>query len=441
MRIADFLTSPFSSRINRNGKIFKALIADGSNGGSIERIFNDIEAVRKDWCESVDFYALLGERFEKMLSLFSVISRKYGESDSALKKKLELLFYRNGDTLWGDKWNIKRILTTFFNTQNVWLVNNTDDIKNNLLNDYDFEKSASWVLRGDVSYSNTAAFCQTQGLLFRSTGSAEQSLDVKKNTTYFLHFFSKGKIKVLVKDNNNRYYRTSTVDRGFWSENREDTIFESDKWENHTLFFITSSETERITIIFEYAQIETILDYVRLFEMDGSSTFSVIVQFEGHSTEETLRLVEGGADPIIADDISMAGYFSEGRNEGKGDYPENKNNDKNYLELGDWALADEPKEEVENTENAGYFAEGQEDLEPIEHIEDKNYLELGDWALADGTNPKKKTLNYSEQPYYEHTYMYGSGKTSSLAEYQQLINLLTAGGVTSFVEILIKDNS
>jgi hypothetical protein len=137
--VGDALRDAFSTLINKDGKIFKALVANPDKNGTLESIFEDIEAVRKKWCNNPDIYNQTGEILEKTMSFFSFLTRLFNESEESLKKRHELLFYRGGDTIWGDVWNIRKIFRLYFNTKNVWIVNNTNPKTENILEDGDFE--------------------------------------------------------------------------------------------------------------------------------------------------------------------------------------------------------------------------------------------------------------------------------------------------------------
>ena len=54
--IGDFIKSVFPTLVNKSGKIFKALLADGEGGGTIESIFEDLEETRKAWTENKSIY-------------------------------------------------------------------------------------------------------------------------------------------------------------------------------------------------------------------------------------------------------------------------------------------------------------------------------------------------------------------------------------------------
>ena len=64
--IGEFIKSVFPSTVNRSGEVFKALLADGEGGGSIEAIFEDLEETRAAWQDVLDAYSLLEEQNEKL---------------------------------------------------------------------------------------------------------------------------------------------------------------------------------------------------------------------------------------------------------------------------------------------------------------------------------------------------------------------------------------
>ena len=61
--IGDFIRSIFPSMVNRNGKTFKALLADEKGGGTIEKIFAELEETRKSWTDIHSIYETTGEMF------------------------------------------------------------------------------------------------------------------------------------------------------------------------------------------------------------------------------------------------------------------------------------------------------------------------------------------------------------------------------------------
>ena len=201
--IDDFIRSVFPSIINKSGKMFKALLADGEGGGTVEKIFLELEDTRKAWTENKSIYSQTGEQLEKSLSVFSVLKRLQNESEETFKKRNELLFYRAGATVWGDKWDILNTFKAFFANENVFLVNNTEVFDESLLIDGNFERKNGWELE-DCSYEREARFEETTGVLFNASGVCSQSVEVKADTSYFVHFFLKGNIRLKITDDKGR---------------------------------------------------------------------------------------------------------------------------------------------------------------------------------------------------------------------------------------------
>ena len=110
--IGDFIRSVFPTIVNKNGSLFKALLADKeSEDGTIETIFEDIEKTRKEWSEQ-SIYQQSGEQLKRTLSVFSIIKQLQNESEQTFKNRNKLLFMRGSDTLWGNRRDILNIFTT-----------------------------------------------------------------------------------------------------------------------------------------------------------------------------------------------------------------------------------------------------------------------------------------------------------------------------------------
>lgn len=427
MRLGEFIKSTFATLVNKNGKVFKALLTDNGSG-TLEKLLNDVENCRDEWCNDTDFYSISGERLEKAASLFSVLKRMYDEDDESFKSRIKLLLYRNGDDLWGDKWNILHILQSYFDTLNLWIVNNTDDISLNLLADPDFERMSAWELEGGANYSDKANFSGALGLAFASTGSCKQLVAVSANTTYFFHFFLQGRINVTIQDNTGRYYCTRTGDFGAWQQNKCVSGFESEEWDAHSMFFITDNDVEAVTITFEYAGTDTLLDYARLFAMDGSITFSVIIQFKGVHSDSTLVLAPGNSDPIKAPVLEFAGFFVEGTH----DVMEMDSAEQSFYDYDSAAIIDEV---------SPILTGGDDDFVPTVDLDDRAYIELDTWCMADNTDGDVVTIDYDSMSYYDNSFMYGATGTKSQTVYEELLEIMAAGGTTPFIELVTRESA
>jgi hypothetical protein len=252
---------------------------------------------------------------EKTLSLFSVLSRTYDESDVSLKRRNLLLYNRNGDTIWGNCRNIIKLFKAFFNSEYVYIVNNTDEITNNLILDGDFEDdNEAWIF--DSCEINTdACFSGRFGVLLDGDSKCSQSVNINTDTVYFVHFFHMGNIAVEIKDNNGRFWKPAAknVDEfGSWVNTKQSITLpgNSEEWEAGSIFFISDDLVSSVTISFLGIDDEkTYLDYIRLNKKDIYPSFSLVVVFTGRSSPETIGLAPGKDDPIEKVDYSKMSYI------------------------------------------------------------------------------------------------------------------------------------
>lgn len=424
--IGDFIKSVFTSMINKSGVIFKSLLTDGEGGGTIEKIYTELEETRKEWTENKRIYDQTGEQLQKTMSLFSVLSQIQGESESTLLKRFELLFYRNGDKIWGDKWNILNTFKTFFNNDNIYLVNNSEGFEHNLLDDGNFERQNAWQLE-DCSYEREARFEETTGVLFNASGLCRQSVNVEKDTTYFLHFFLKGNIRVQIKDNNNRYWNPNGDEFGSWSVYEHSIVFNSLDWDNKSLYFITDVSVSSVQVIFLYDPgYYAFLDFVRLNEKTGSSMFSLVAVFEGVYSDETANLAPGTNDDIIAFDFDTMSYHSPGGEDGE----EKDYDSMSYLD--DSHITEDVSPVV---------TEGSDDFEVLEGYENMTYYDEQK-ALSPvspvGTDDFK-SVGYDKMSYFNNTYIFGATGSEAKKIYQELFEIVNPAGITSTIEILTRE--
>lgn len=309
----DFIRSIFPSMVNKNGKTFSALLTDGKGGGTIEKIFTELEETRKAWTNVHSIYETTGEMFEKTIKLFSIITKLPADTEETYLNRLNLLLYRNGHTLWGTTYDIRNVFETLFGNENVYIVNNTDT--ENLLINGSFEnKNTGWNLTA-CSYETEARFEGVYGILFNKVGgSLMQSVEVKSDSTYFLHFFLKGAIKLKITDNNGRFWNPGGGDIGAWASIEHNMSFTSIDWDNVSVFFATDKTVTSVTIEFSYSAGEnSFIDYARLNEKTGTSTFSLISVFKGvvNKNNKTAHFAPGTSDEEFAGNIdySKASYF------------------------------------------------------------------------------------------------------------------------------------
>jgi len=311
--VGDFIRSVFPSLVNKDGEIFKALFAGPEETGAVEKIFNDLETARNAWCNNSDVYGQSGEMLEKTVSFFSVLKRMFMESDGSFKKRNELLFYRNGDTVWGNRRNLLNIFKAYFETEFVYIANNTDEPGKNILLDGDFEAGNAWTLE-NCSYDRGARFCGATGVLFdsNSRGSCRQDAAVETGAAYFLHFFLNGVIDIEIMDNHGRYWNPETGEFGEWQAEPRLNRFSAAGWDAKNIFFLTDGTAESVTVNFAGSGGgAACLDYARLFKKENYSSFTLIARLDGRYTEDTMAMAPGTGDPVSNVDYGAMSYIGQ----------------------------------------------------------------------------------------------------------------------------------
>ena len=419
--IGDFIRSVVPTIINKNGKLFKALLADKeSEDGTIETIFNDVEKTRKTWTEHKSVYQQSGEQLKRTLSVFSIIKQLQNESEQTFRNRNKLLFMRNGARIWGNRRDILNIFKTFYNNQNVYLVNNTEPFADNLLSDGNFEKQDAWALV-DAVYEREARFEETTGVLFNAAGTCSQSVNVERGP--------KGNIRVQITDNNGRYWNTTggKDGDGVWSVHEYAVSFASENWANKSVFFFTDTAVSSITVTFLYEPgYYAFLDYARLNKKTAASTFSLIAVFEGVYTDETASLAPGTHDDIIQPDYSKMGYFSPGQE----DVQERDEDSISYFDNS---------EIIEDV--SPVVTEGTNDIEPLNGYESMSYADEQQALAPDSPvgSDDYKSVDYDKVSYFDSAYIFGATGKETQEIYQELLDIVQAGGVTSTIEILTRE--
>ena len=287
--IGNFIKSVFPSSVDRNGEVFKALLADGSGGGTIEKIFEDLEETRSAWQDALNAWSLLDEQNEKLFGLISLLSQSDVSSESAYIARNRLLFdgARTGRIPWGSAYDVKELFKEFFETEDVWLANNCAALSESLLADGDFEnEQEAWSLSGAEFYREHS-FSGNISVLFEKGGILRQSVSITEAGAYFLNFFLQGSAKARVRNSAGQYWQATENGTGEWQAADAYWEFESASWDNKQLFFVLDS-ADAVTIEIEAAGEGTLVDYARLHLKTATSMFAVIAGFGGGmSSSET----------------------------------------------------------------------------------------------------------------------------------------------------------
>jgi hypothetical protein len=424
--VGEFIKSVFSTLVNKDDEVFKALFANPDGTGVVETIFNDMEETRNAWCNNSNVYNQSGEMLEKSLSFFSVLKRLFRESDDSYKDRNELLFYRNGDTVWGDKWDILKLFKRYFGTELVYIVNNTNEARDNLLLDGDFEAKNAWTLENCV-YDPEARFCERNGVLFNSSGSCRQAVTVLPDSTYFLHFFLKGAIGIEIKDDHGRYWNAIKGELGEWQTGPcLNAIPKKQEWDAGSLFFLTDTAVHGVTVKFVgCASHVTYLDYVRLFKKENYSSFTLIVSFGGRYTQETIAMAPGTDDPMKRRDYTGYGHFSDGKQDGDPIGPGSLSH------FDDAAI----NEDIDPVLATGTGDHNPSDVKPANDTFIEGGEPLAPWEEdGDGCD-----VDYSSMSYIEQSHLFGAEGVRMESVYTELLEIVRPGGIASYIEILTRE--
>lgn len=298
------LRGEFPKTIDKSKRIFSSLIANSNNDAAIQQQLVYLFKYMKEWTSTPDIYEQTGDMLTKTVSFFSFLERFTDETEKSLKHRFEAIFVRNHDQKWGTPYDVKNVFKQYFSHATIYLVENTNKIDatepglGNLFEDGDIETEtpSGWTLT-NCSATADARFSKSYGIEMNQAGGVlSQSVNINASSTYFLHFFLKGKITVQIVDNTGKYWDNQEKE---WVNSATDSIFTAENWDNQSLFFITRSGVTSVTISFKYVDTVTYIDYFRLFAKQPYGSFTVIAHFEGDTAAGAFGLAGGNADPNI----------------------------------------------------------------------------------------------------------------------------------------------
>ena len=168
------------------------------------------------------------------------------------------------------------------------------------------------------------------------------------------------------------------------------------------------------------------MDYARLNKKTAASTFSLIAVFEGVYTDETASLAPGTHDDIIQPDYSKMGYFSPGQE----DVQERDEDSISYFDNS---------EIIEDV--SPVVTEGTNDIEPLNGYESMSYADEQQALAPDSPvgSDDYKSVDYDKVSYFDSAYIFGATGKETQEIYQELLDIVQAGGVTSTIEILTRE--
>ena len=320
MTIKEQLRANFPKTVNKTGSVFSSLVANEEGTGAIEYELNHLIEFMKDWTGTPDIYEQHGDMLDMTVQFYSFLERFTDETENSIKNRFGAIFVRGHDSVWGTPHDVKDVFRQYFPSAVVYLVENTNNAATeNLITDGEFTTDSNdWIYNGSpittADLSADARFSKEYGVELANNDTLSQSVSLSIETgsteTFFLHFFMKGKCKVSVKNNSNKYWNPLTET---WTDNAAYAEYDNSDWDNCSLFFFADDTVTGVEIEFIGTDSTTaaFLDYVRLFQKRNYPSFTVIVHFEGDSSSvKILKLAPGEADQSAEiSDYTLYYYF------------------------------------------------------------------------------------------------------------------------------------
>ena len=113
-----------------------------------------------------------------------------------------------------------------------------------------------------------------------------------------------------------------------------------------------------------------------------------------------------------------------------------------------WAITLREKSFLDDEESASLngdvspvVTEGSEDIEPLDGYDNMTYLDE-EKALAPNSpvnSDDYKTVDYTKVSYFDSAYIFGATGKEAEEIYQQLLDIVQAGGIPGTIEILTRE--
>lgn len=319
MTIGNMLSSTFPATIKKDSLFFSSMIANDKESAAIEKVLNKLKDNCNTYVNNYNIYKQTGDMLTKTSNFFSFLKRYGEESDESFINRIKTLFVRDATSL-GSRFDIISVFKKYFNTENVYIVNNSYPINTNLIQDYDFQTADKWIIENpsNCSYSYEARFSESLGVKFLKDGVIKQTVSVENNKIYFLHLFSQGEIEVEIKDTiNNRYWNNEVYHKdgkwnvGKWQDEKFSFTCKTEVWNNFSSQIICDDNISQLEIKIIGKEDNSYLDYVRLFEYLGYPSFSVIIQNIANDNINALAVAPGTNDNIDNSELENYSYYND----------------------------------------------------------------------------------------------------------------------------------
>lgn len=308
MTIKEQLRSAFPKTVNKSGIVYTSLVANDNGSAAIEKELTNLSNYMRKWKSTKNLYETSGTQMQYIADFISYLDQFKDESDTAYLKRLNAIFVRGKDTVWGTPYNVVHTFRNYFNTDNIWLVENTNDKAQNLIRNFVFDDLDGWVA-DNCQLSEAARFIKSNGVEMSNNGTLSVTIDTTDliDKPCYFHIFYKGKIKATVSGAEKQEWDWRTSSYVF---SPIDKNFENTEWKNAEVFLLPR-ESE-ITIQIKSLEDGTYVDYPRLFQKRKNPSFTIMIQFTGETAKNALTLAGGRDDPDESiSHYDNAGYYDQ----------------------------------------------------------------------------------------------------------------------------------
>lgn len=300
-------------KINRNGEIISALIANKNGNGAIEKMFQYGDTVKKRYAQANNVYNMDGELLDQTMNVFSHFERFYNESDSSFAKRNKSIFVRGGDVTFGTTWNVKHVFEYYFPNAKIFLIDNIGRWEENILINSDFESTvaeeiAKWTISG-CELNKKGAFSGGKGVYFTTdNGVISQSAAVEKDKFYFVTCVVDGKAEISVTGASGDVKELHTIGESIDEKIPSGRTANTENW-RFVQFFFKADKNENVTVIVK-GETGSKVDLVTLDKKKNFPCFMIYVWFNSVTYGgNILHLSKTGNDPIPGIDYKKESYF------------------------------------------------------------------------------------------------------------------------------------
>ena len=306
-RLKEYTGTAINTGADAYAKIFATGKEAPSQQGAIEQqlneLFDFLEAYRQ-----CDIFLQEGRHQLKSLNFFSGLRKYRQEVLASLVHKYRAMLLRNEpqlDTVWGTKWNIEHALRMFFNNSNCFVMEYTNEQKNNAVSD-EFTVD-TWTLDGTSLEDDSDCFTE-EAALFNIKAirlDSNKRLQTKKlirlkKGVYSLHFFIRGQT---VKDEK-RYGAVELAITDIFT--KQYTCDAS--WMNIQEFIYITEEEKEVTLTFSGVH-PCDIDFVCLYPAVNYPSISILVGNGGMRNKQSMFFAPGQKDVILDVSGNIAQYF------------------------------------------------------------------------------------------------------------------------------------